>query len=117
MGINPMNKITIIIRTLFAVTLFQHIRQQGHYVHIFGGKVEIRKDYENMVFMTIMEDGRLMKLKRTSACTHVAYLSHHDASIISSSILWHARFGNINYDSLCLLRKNGVSGLPIIPRK
>jgi hypothetical protein len=24
MGINPMNKITIIIRMLFAVTLFQH---------------------------------------------------------------------------------------------
>jgi hypothetical protein len=25
MGINPMNKITIIIRILFAVTLFQHV--------------------------------------------------------------------------------------------
>jgi hypothetical protein len=27
MGINPMNKITIIIRILFAVTLFQHKRK------------------------------------------------------------------------------------------
>jgi hypothetical protein len=34
-----------------------------------------------------------------------------------SSLLWHAIFDHINYDNLHLLRKNGVSGLPTIPRK
>jgi hypothetical protein len=29
---------------------------------------------------------------------------------------WHARFGHINYDNLHLLKKNGVSGFPTIPR-
>jgi transposase InsO family protein/adenylate kinase family enzyme len=95
-----------------------HIRQQGHFVHMFGGKVEIRKDSDNMVVMTGIEDGRLLKLNGTSSHTHtVAYLSHHDSGIIPSSLLWHARFGHINYDSLRLLRKNGVSGFPTIPRK
>jgi hypothetical protein len=46
-----------------------HIQQQGHYVHMFGGKVEIRKDSNNMVFMTGMEDGKPLKLKGTHAHT------------------------------------------------
>jgi hypothetical protein len=29
-----------------------HITHQGHFVHMFGGKVEIRKDSDNMVVMT-----------------------------------------------------------------
>jgi transposase InsO family protein len=33
-----------------------------------------------------------------------------------SSLLWHARFGHINYDSFRLLRKSGVSSFPTIPR-
>jgi len=95
-----------------------HIRQQGHFVHMIGGKVEIRKDYDNMLVMTGMEDGRLLKLNGTYAHTHNAtYLSDHGEGIMSSSLLWHARFGHINYDSLCILRKNGVYGLPTIPRK
>jgi hypothetical protein len=36
---------------------------------------------------------------------------------MSSSLLWHVKFGHINYDSFCLMRKNGVFGLPTIPRK
>jgi hypothetical protein len=95
-----------------------HIRQQGHYVHMFSGKVEIRKDFDNMVVMTRMEDGRILKPNGKSSHTHiVAYLSHHDSSIIPSSLLWHARFGHINYVSLRLLRKNGVYGFPTIPMK
>jgi hypothetical protein len=95
-----------------------YIRQQGHSVHMNCGKVEIRKDSDNMLVMTEKEDGRLLKLNGTSSHTHnVAYLFDHDEGIMSSSLLWHARFGHINNDSLCLLRKNGVSGLPIIPRK
>jgi hypothetical protein len=95
-----------------------HIIQQGHYVHMFDGKVEIRKDSDNMVVMTRIEDGTLLKLNGTPAHTHiVAYLSHHDSGIIPSSLLWHARFDHIHYDSLCLLRKNSVYGFPTIPRK
>jgi hypothetical protein len=94
-----------------------HIRQQGHSIHIFGGKVEIRKDLNNMVIMTGVEDGRLLKLKGTSAHAHnSAYLSHHDEGTFPSSLLWHAIFGHINYDNLHLLKNNGVSGLPTIPR-
>jgi hypothetical protein len=95
-----------------------HIRQQVHSIHMIGGKVEIRKDSDNMVVMTGMEDKTLLKLNGTYAHTQtVAYLSHHDSGIIPSSLLWHDIFGHINDDSFRLLRKNGVSGLPTIPRK
>ena len=68
--------------------------------------------------MTGLEDGRLLKLKETSTCAHnFAYHAHQNEGTLSSSILWHARFGNINYDNLCLLKNNGVFGLPTIPRK
>jgi hypothetical protein len=36
---------------------------------------------------------------------------------MSSSILWHVRFGHINYDNLHLLKNNDVCGLLTIPRK
>jgi hypothetical protein len=95
-----------------------HIRQQGHSIHMISGKVELQNDSDNMVVMTRMEDGRLLKLNGTSVHTqNVAYLSHHNEGIISSSLLWHAKFGHINYDSLRLLRKNGIFGFPTIPRK
>jgi hypothetical protein len=85
---------------------------------MISGKVEIRKDFDNMLVMTGKEDGRLLKVNGTSAHTkNVAYLPHHSECIMPSSLLWHARFGHINYDNLCLLRKNGLSGLPTIPRK
>jgi hypothetical protein len=95
-----------------------HIRQQDHYVHMFDGKVEIQKDYDNMVVMTEMEDGRLLKLNGASSHTQMAtYLSHHSEGIMSFSLLWHAIFGHINYDNLRLLRKNGVFSFPTIHRK
>jgi hypothetical protein len=85
---------------------------------MFGGKVEIRKDSNNMVVMTGMEYGRLLKLKGTSSDTqNVAYLSHHGEGKMPSSILWHAIFSHINYENICLLRKNGVSSLPTISMK
>ena len=37
--------------------------------------------------------------------------------ICPSSSLWHARFGHLNYNSLRLLRKNGVFGFPTIPKE
>ena len=85
---------------------------------MIGGKVEVRKDSDNMLVMTRMEDGILLKLNGTSSHTHnAAYLFGHGEGIISSSLLWHAVFGHINYYSLCLMRKNGISSLPTIPRK
>jgi hypothetical protein len=78
---------------------------------MIGGKFEIRKDSDNMLVMTRMEYGRLLKLNGTSAHTqNAAYLSDHGEGIMSSSLLWHAIFGHINYDILHLLKKNGVSG-------
>jgi hypothetical protein len=94
-----------------------HIQQQGYSIHIFGGKFEISKDFDNMVVMTGVEYGRLLKLNRTSIhAQNFAYLFHHGAGTMPSSLLWHARFGHINYDSLYLLRKNGVSSLSTILR-
>jgi hypothetical protein len=84
---------------------------------MFGGKVEIRKDSNNMLVMTGMEDGIFLKFNGTSSHTHiVAYLSHHDSCIMLYSLLCHSKFGHINYDSLHLLRKNGVFYFPTIPR-
>lgn len=94
-----------------------HIRQKGHSIHMFDGQVEIRKSSDNMVVMTEWEDGKLLKLKGISTqAQNSAYLSHHDEGTLSSSLLWQARFGHINYDSLRMLKKKGVSGLPTIPR-
>ena len=42
---------------------------------------------------------------------------HNYKRTLSPNFLWHARFGHINYDSLCLLKRKGVSGLPTIPRQ
>jgi hypothetical protein len=59
----------------------------------------------------------MLNLKRTSAdAQNFAYLSHHNEGTLSSSLLWNTRFGNINYGSLRLLKKNDVSGFPTIPR-
>jgi hypothetical protein len=43
-----------------------HIQQQGHSIHMFNRKVEIRRSSNNMVVMTISEDDKLLKLKGTS---------------------------------------------------
>ena len=51
----------------------------------------------------------------TSAWAHdFSYLS--DEGKLSYSLMWHDRFGNINYDILLMLKKNDVSSLPTIPR-
>ena len=71
-----------------------------------------------MIMVTSVEDGLLLKLKGTSAYAHnFAYHAPQNECTLSSSLLWHAIFGHINYDSLHLLKKNGVFGFPTIPRK
>jgi len=58
-----------------------------------------------------------LKLQGTFARAHnFSYSSHYDEGTFSSSLLWHA-IGHLNYDNIHLLKKNGVIGLLIIPRK
>ena len=64
------------------------------------------------------EDGKLLKLKGCSAIVqNFAYMSQLEEDNFSSILLWHAIFGHLNYNSLCLLINNGVYGFPIIPKK
>jgi hypothetical protein len=42
-----------------------HIRKQGHSIHIYDGKFEIKQASDNMVIVTGVEDGRLLKLEGT----------------------------------------------------
>eukprot|EP00253_Pinus_taeda_P026355 PITA_26355 len=95
-----------------------HICQQGHSIHMFDGKIEVRKACDHSLVMRGIEEEKLLKLQGTSShAQHFSYNPHHEEGTLPSSLLWHARFGHFNYDSLCLLKKNGVAGLPTIPRK
>ena len=95
-----------------------HIHQQGHSIHMFDGKLEVRKASDYSLVMRGIEEERLLKLQGTSAyAQHFSYNSHYEEGTLPSSLLWHARLGHFNYDSLYLLKKNGVVGLPTIPRK
>ena len=95
-----------------------HIRQQVHSIHMFHGKVEVRKASDHSPVMRGIEEESLLKLQGTSGqAQHFSYNSHHEEGTLPSSLLWHARFGHLNYDSLRLLKKNVVFGLPTIPRK
>ena len=44
-----------------------HIRQQGHSIHVFAGIIEIRRVVDNVIVVTGVEDGKLLKLKGTSS--------------------------------------------------
>jgi len=70
-----------------------------------------------MVFMIGVKEERVLKLKTFAPTQNFVSISHHDEGTLASSLLWHARFGHINYDNPPLLKKNGVFGLPTIPRK
>ena len=94
------------------------IRQQGHSIHMFDGIVEIRKSFDNKVIMIEYEDGKLLKLKGCSATLqNFAYMSQLEEGNLPSNLLWHTIFGHLNYNILCLLRKNGVYGFPTIPKQ
>jgi len=95
-----------------------HICQQGHSIHMFDGKLEIRKAFDHSLVMRVIEEERFLKLQGTSTnAQHFPYNSHHEEGTLPSSLLWHAIFGHLNYDSLFLLKKNGVASFPTIPRK
>lgn len=81
-------------RNLFPLV---HVRQQGHSIHIFGGKVEVRKASDHSHVMMRIEEERLLKLQGTSACAqNFSYNSHYNEGTFPSSLLWHARFGHLN---------------------
>jgi hypothetical protein len=68
---------------------------------MFDGTVEMKRYSNNMVVMIGWEDDKLLKLKGTYAwAQNSTYLSHYDEATLSSSLLWHARFRHVNYDSL-----------------
>ena len=68
--------------------------------------------------MTTVEEEILLELQGTFSHAHnFSYNSHYDEGTFPSSLLWHARFGHLNYEILRLLKKNGVNGLPTSPRK
>lgn len=65
-----------------------------------------------------IEEERLLKLQRTSVdAKKCAYSSQYNEGTFTSSRLCHARFGHLNYDNIHFLKRNGVIGLPTIPRK
>jgi hypothetical protein len=77
-----------------------HIRQQGHSIHMFDGIIEIRKASDQVIVMTGAEEDKLLKLKGTSSFQSNSALLAQHSDTLSSNLLWHARFGHINYDSI-----------------
>ena len=78
-----------------------HIQQQGHSIHMFDGKVEVRKASDHSLVMEGIEEGRFLKLQGSSVhAQKFAFISHHDEGTFPSSLLWHARFGHLKYDNL-----------------
>ena len=68
--------------------------------------------------MTEYEDRKFLKLKGCSeTIQNFSYMSQLEEGNTSSSLLCHTRFGHLNYNILRLLRKNGVYGLPTIPKQ
>lgn len=70
---------------------------------MFNGKVEIRRSSDNQIVMLGLEDEKLLKLKGTSIRSkNFAFLAHQEKGTLPSSLLWHARFGHLNFDGLSL---------------
>ena len=84
-----------------------HIRQQGHSIHIFDGIIEIRRAFEHAVVMTGVEEGMLLKLNGTSSTNsrENSVLLAQQSDNLSPNLLWHARFGHINYGSVKIMKK------------
>jgi len=73
---------------------------------MFDGKVEVRKASDYSLVMMGIKEERCLKLQGTYArAENSSYSSHYDEGTFPSSLLWHARFGHLNYDNLRLLIK------------
>eukprot|EP00253_Pinus_taeda_P032024 PITA_32024 len=56
-----------------------HIRQQGNSIHMFDGKLEVRKSSDHSLVMRGIEEERLLKLQGTSTHKqHFSYITHHE---------------------------------------
>jgi hypothetical protein len=84
---------------------------------VFDVIIEIRRAYDNMIVMIGVVDDNLLKLNGTSINVHNSTnLAQHSGNL-SSSMLWHARFGHINFDSIKIMKHKGIKWLPTIPRQ
>jgi len=71
-----------------------------------------------MVVMTRVANEILLELKATfNHIQKFTYLFHLNEGKFPSSLIWHTRFGHVNYNILHLLKNNGVSILPNILKK
>ena len=62
-----------------------HIRQQGHSIHMFDGMFEVKKASDCSLVVEGIEEGRLLKLKGSSAhAQNFAFSSHHDEGTFPS---------------------------------
>lgn len=96
-----------------------HIIKQGPSIHIFDGIIEIHRESDNLVIMTSVEEGTLLKLNNTPSTTQSvtnSTLLVKQNNLLPSSLLWHAIFGNINYNNIRIMKEKGIKGLPTIPR-
>ena len=93
------------------------VRHQGHSIHVFDGIIEIQRTSNDVIVMTGVEEDKLLKLKGTSSFLSNSTLLDQHSDTLSSSLLCHARFGHINYDSIKIMKQRGIQGLPTIPRK
>eukprot|EP00253_Pinus_taeda_P026112 PITA_26112 len=75
-----------------------HIRQQGHSIHMFDGKVEVRKASDYSLVMTGIEEERLLKLQGTSTrAQNFSYNSHYDEAdnVVERQLDCLDRFTNV----------------------
>ena len=88
------------------------IRQAGHQVIMEDGLVKINSVKQNMkIVMTGYEDGKLLRMKWTVIPRHSDFAGSVSTGI-SPIILWHVRYGHLNFESLSQLQKQGmVKGL------
>ena len=94
------------------------IQQTGHMVIMEDGLVKINSVKQNMkTLMTGYEDGKMLRMKGTFIPRHSDFVGAESTNI-SPIILWHVRYGHLNFDSLSQLQKQGmVKGLPTFKRE
>jgi hypothetical protein len=94
------------------------IRQVGHRVIMEDGLVKINSIKQNMkTVMTSYKYGKLLRKKGTVIPRH-SDLVGTISTCISPIILWHVRYGHINFESLSRLKKQGmVKGIPTFKKE
>jgi hypothetical protein len=93
-------------------------RQARHQVIMEDGLVKINSVKQNMKTMMIgYEDGKLLRMEGTVIPRHLDFAGTI-SRCISPIILWHVRYGHLNFESLHQLKKQGmVKGLPTFKKE